>query len=57
MRDMAHSICLMKLYQIAMRKKISIFVSDYLKTSFQGKIKITGSYPDDFGGNTHRGTR
>ena len=30
MRDMAHSICLLKLYQLTMRQKISIFVSDYL---------------------------
>ena len=31
MRDMAHSICLIKLYQIPMRKKFRFFVSDYLK--------------------------
>ena len=31
MRDMAHSICLIKLYQITMRKKFRLFVSDYLK--------------------------
>ena len=30
MRDMAHSICLIKLYQIKMRKKFQFFVSDYL---------------------------
>ena len=28
MRDMAYSICLMKLYQITMRKKFRFFVSD-----------------------------
>ena len=33
MRDMAHSICLMKLYQITMRKKFRFFVSDYLNSS------------------------
>ena len=31
MRDMAHSIFLIKLYQITMRKKFRFFVSDYLK--------------------------
>ena len=31
MWDMAHPICLIKLYQITMRKKFRIFVSDYLK--------------------------
>ena len=31
MREMAHSICLMKLYQITMRKKFRLFVSDYLQ--------------------------
>ena len=31
MRDMAHSICLIKLYQIRMRKKFRFFASDYLK--------------------------
>ena len=29
---MAHSICLIKLYQITMRKNFQFFVSDYLKT-------------------------
>ena len=33
MRDMAHSICLIKLFQITMRKKFRFFVSDYLKTA------------------------
>ena len=32
MRDMAHSICLTKLYQITMRKKFRFFVSDYLNS-------------------------
>ena len=31
MQDMAHSICLIKLYQITMRKKFRFFVSDCLK--------------------------
>ena len=31
MRDMAHSICLIKLYQITMRTKFRFFVSDYLE--------------------------
>ena len=31
MRDMAHSICLIKLYQITMRKNFRFFVSDHLK--------------------------
>ena len=31
MRDMAHSICLIKLYQIMMRKNFRFFVSDHLK--------------------------
>ena len=31
MWDMAHSICLIKLYQITMREKFRFFVSDYLK--------------------------
>ena len=31
MRDMAHSICLLKLYQITMRKTFRFFVSDYLR--------------------------
>ena len=31
MQDMAHSICLINLYQITMRKKFRFFVSDYLK--------------------------
>ena len=35
MRDMAHSICLKKLYQITMRKKFRSFVSDYLKHHYQ----------------------
>ena len=30
MRDMAHLICLIKLYQITIRKKFQFFVSDYL---------------------------
>ena len=33
MQDMAHSICLMKLYQTTMRKKFQFFVSDYHNTS------------------------
>ena len=32
MQEMAHSICLIKLYQITMRKKFRFFVSDYLNT-------------------------
>ena len=32
MREMAHSICLIKLYRITMRKKFRFFVSDYLKS-------------------------
>ena len=35
MQDMAHSICLIKLYQITMRKKFRFFVSDYLKRSLE----------------------
>ena len=31
MRYMAHSICLIKLYQITMRKKYQSFFSDFLK--------------------------
>ena len=31
MRDIAHSICLIKLYQITMRKNFDFFVSHYLK--------------------------
>ena len=34
MRDMAHSICPIKLYQITMRKNFRFFVSDYLNVSF-----------------------
>ena len=30
MWDMAHSICLIELYQMTMRKKNRFFVSDYL---------------------------
>ena len=37
MRDMAHSICLIKLYQITMRKKFQFFVSDYLKLEMTKK--------------------
>ena len=39
MRDMAHSICLIKLYQIMMRKKFRFFVSDHLngKNRYLGK--------------------
>ena len=35
MWDMAHSICLIKLYQITMRKKFRFFVSDYLKPNIK----------------------
>ena len=35
MRDMAHSICLIKLYQITMRKKFRFFVSGYLKQALR----------------------
>ena len=38
MRDMAHSICLIKLYQITMRKNFDIFVSDYLKMSLSAEL-------------------
>ena len=31
MRDMAYLICLIKLYQITMRRKFRFFVSDHLK--------------------------
>ena len=41
---MAHSICLIKLYQITMRKKFRFFVSDYLKqTNKQKKHAIPKS--------------
>ena len=39
MRDMAHSICLIKLYQITIRKKFRFFVSDYLKVL---KVNVYG---------------
>ena len=39
MRDMAHSICLIKLYQMTMRKKFRFFVSDdYLNVSQLPKL-------------------
>ena len=40
MRDMAHSICLIKLYQITMRKKFQLFVSDHLKLEMTKKTDI-----------------
>ena len=40
MRDMAHSICLIKLYQITMRKKFRFFVSDYLKSQQDTQLSI-----------------
>ena len=39
MRDMAHSICLIKLYQITMREIFQFFVSDYLKSVYVMSIK------------------
>ena len=45
MREMAHSICLIKLYQIKMRKNFRFFVSDYLnlkKCVFISKIVLPG---------------
>ena len=53
MRDMTHSICLIKLYQITMRKKFRFFVSDYLKCFdmpllssglFHEKVEMTVNY-------------
>ena len=41
MRDMAHSICLIKLWQITMRKQFDCFVSDYLKGVFK-EISVVG---------------
>ena len=42
MRDMAHSICLIKLYQITMRKKFRFLVSDHL----DGKFTATKQIPN-----------
>ena len=39
MRDMAHSICPIKLHQITMRKKFRFFVSDYLKVIKNAKLR------------------
>ena len=45
MQDMAHSIRLMKLYQITMRKKIQFFVSDhlnfmYFERNFESNLEV-----------------
>ena len=46
MRDMAHSICLIKLYQITMRKNFRFFVSDYLKHLLNDCTVIAEKYSD-----------
>ena len=37
MRDMAHSICLIKLYQITMRKNLDFLFLDYLNSMIYKK--------------------
>ena len=47
MRDMAHSICLIKLYQITMTKNFDFFVSDYLKGKVHPKSMVFSDVRSD----------